>query len=175
MSETEPNETPRIELAHKELPGTNHVAFWIVEQRGKWDAVFVHNGIQISAPCDNPVWLSGCNLYPRGADSDNDLRPMLATREEWPKITELVAAFNAHYAKPAKEPRRILDVITLGRETTARECVDCHGLDPIGLECKKYGAVIKNFWLARQAFCRHADCCAAEERYKAMRAMMGAE
>jgi len=158
MSETEPNETPFIKL----------------KAMSAVDAFNEHYAKRAEEPKGFPCFLCGEPNVPtrktaHGLPSSCDqcwnwLRDYFVAEEKAKKEAE-----------KTEEPRRILDVITLGSETTARECVDCYGLDPIGLECKKYGAVIKNVWLARQAFWRHADCLAAEARYNAIRAMMGGD
>jgi len=188
----EPNKTPFIKLKAMSAVDGHDVIFYICEQQGVGSKPFLYEGIQIQPPFERPEWREGARtLFPRGSHTPLNNTPMLATVQEYEKLCAAVDAFNEHYAakareaiaakaedakaEKAQEPRRILDVITLGSETTARECVDCYGLDPIGLECKKYGAVIKNVWLARQAFWRHADCLAAEARYNAIRAMMGTE
>ena len=189
----EPNKTPYIALQAMATVDGHNVIFYIREYRGKLCKPFLYEGVRIQPPQQSPEWVGGDDksLFPWGNDKSKNNTPMLASVQDYEKICAAVDAFNEHYAakareaiaakaedakaEKAQEPRRILDVITLGSETTARECVDCYGLDPIGLECKKYGAVIKNVWLARQAFWRHADCLAAEARYKAMRAMMGTE
>ena len=81
-------------------------------------------------------------------------------------------------AEKAQEPRRILDVITLGSETTATECRNC--LDKQvsgGWKCKRFDDPLNHApnrgpwdWILRCP-----QCLAAEKRHTAMRAMMGGD
>ena len=83
-------------------------------------------------------------------------------------------------AEKTEEPRRILDVITLGSETTATECRNCvlHKRCSKGWlvpECIAHGALAYNTEDGGKGYLRHTDCLAAEKRYEALRAMMGGD
>ena len=111
------------------------------------------------------------------------------------KAMSAVDAFNEHYAakareaiaakaedakaEKAQEPRRILDVITLGSETTATECRNCLDKQASGgWKCKRFDDPLSNLVPNRGPLdwiLRCPQCLAAEARHNAIRAMMGGE
>ena len=192
-----PNETPFIKLKAMSAVDGHDVIFYICEQQGVGSKPFLYEGIKIQPPFERPEWREGARiLFPRGSSTSLNNTPMLATVQEYEKICAAVDAFNEHYAakareaiaakaedakaEKAQEPRRILDVITLGSETTATECRNCvlHKRCSKGWlvpECIAHGALAYNTEDGGKGYLRHTDCLAAEKRYEALRAMMGGD
>ena len=192
----EPNKTPYIALQAMATVDGHNVIFYIREYRGKLCKPFLYEGVRIQPPQQSPEWVGGDDksLFPWGNDKSKNNTPMLASVQDYEKICAAVDAFNEHYAakareaiaakaedakaEKAQEPRRILDVITLGSETTATECRNC--LDKQvsgGWKCKRFDDPLNHApnrgpwdWILRCP-----QCLAAEARYNAMRAMMGGD
>lgn len=97
-------ETPHITLAHDNPNGGPEEVFWISSQEGMWDEDFEHGGITIRPPFRCPAWNSvSLMLHPRGYETTDNKRLMVATREDFERIVEAVKAFNAHHKEIAKE------------------------------------------------------------------------
>ena len=184
----EQNETPCIELEQMNTVDGKNVIFYICRQRGEWTEPFCREGVTIMPPVSCPTFTAiGKQLCPRGCMDDQNNAPMIATVADYSRIRAAVTAFNAHFAARAEaekaeepEPRRIVDSFDLGISTTSTECRDCKGHDghfdgtP---RCKRYDKALVCTPHARSGALdtmRCAQCLAAEERYKAMRAMMEA-
>jgi len=182
-----PNETPFIKLKAMSAVDGHDVIFYICEQQGEWTEPFVYEGIKIQPPFERPEWREGARiLFPRGSSTSLNNTPMLATVQEYEKICAAVDAFNEHYAakareaiaakaedakaEKAQEPRRILDVITLGSETTDSQCRNCP--KNTTTHCGRDEVYIYN----RSGWNRRTNrCLTAEKRYKAMRGMFGGD
>ena len=184
----EPNKTPYIALQAMATVDGHNVIFYIREYRGKLCKPFLYEGVRIQPPQQSPEWVGGDDksLFPWGNDKSKNNTPMLASVQDYEKICAAVDAFNEHYAakareaiaakaedakaEKAQEPRRILDVITLGSETTDSQCRNCP--KNTTTHCGRDEVYIYN----RSGWNRRTNrCLTAEKRYKAMRGMFGGD
>ena len=143
MTETEPTETPHIELGAQQIEGGKHWAIWPKTIQdvffepycsGVWRVLGSAGSFTIK---HSVLWIpcSAVDLASRYA-------PVIVSTSVKATIDQLVTDFNAHHAELAKKraeeekakseidpetTRLIMDMLEFGRRTTATACRNCPG------------------------------------------------